>query len=207
MSRVGRALRVIVLVLCVLGFGAKLPVLSLAETSPAAKSAEGANETGVSHELIFDIINFILLAGVLVYLYRKRGRDFFDERSKSIRDNLEEGRRALESSRSQLAAAEEKLAHLKDEVSALKKIAEAEIVEEQKRLRDAAAEEARRIEEFAKVQIQAASNAAKLELKNYMIGQALDQAGNLVRQRLDERNRRRLVSFFLADIRSKMSRN
>ncbi|MCL5005282.1 MAG: ATP synthase F0 subunit B [Acidobacteria bacterium] len=161
----------------------------------------------MDHELVFDIINFILLVGVLVYLYRKRGRSFYDERSDAIRAGLEEGRRALEASRAQLAAAESKLIHFEEEVAALKKRAEEEIAREQERMRQAADEEALKIQEAVKVQIQAATNAAKLELKTYVVERALSQAGGLIQQRLDDKNRRRLVSFFLADLKSKMSKN
>jgi len=161
----------------------------------------------MSRELIFDIINFILLAGLFVYLYRKRGKAFFNERSESIRKNLEEGRQALEKSQARLADAEKKLAGLQDEVQALKKQAEAEIADERERMRHAADDEARRIEELAKVQIQAATNAAKLEIKDYAVEQALDQARGMIRRRMDEESRERLVSFFLDDLGSKIKRN
>ncbi len=203
----GRMLRVIFLGLCLSGFSLGAMVPSLAAAPPAAKESPAAREAGRDRELVFDIINFILLVGVLVYLYRKRGRGFYNERSEAIRAGLEEGRRALEASRAQLAAAESKLAHFEDEVAALKKRAEEEIVRERERMRRAADEEALKIQEVAKVQIQAATNAAKLELKTYVVEQALDQAGGLIRQRLDGRNRRRMVSFFLADLKSKMSKN
>jgi len=161
----------------------------------------------MSHELIFDTINFILLAGLLVYLYRKRGRAFFNERSEAIRESLDEGRRALEMSQARLADAEKKLAGFQDEVQVLKERAEAEIADEQERMRHAADDEARRIEEFAKARIQAATNAAKLELKDYVVEQALEQARGMIQQRMDEESRKTLVSFFLADLSSKTKSN
>ncbi len=202
-----RVLRVCFLGVCLLGFvyAARVPVFAAAP--PAAKEAEGGHGLKVSHELIFDTINFLLLVGLLVYLYRKRGRAFFDERSESIRKSLEEGRQALEKSQARLADAEKKLAGLQDEVQTLKKRAEAEIADEQERMRQASNDEARRIEEFAKAQIQAAANAAKLELKDYVVEQALEQARGMIRQRMDEKNRKQLVSFFLDDLSSKMKSN
>lgn len=161
----------------------------------------------MSHELIFEIINFVLLVGVLVYLYRKRGKAFFNERSDSIQKSIEESRQALEKSQARLAEAEKKLAGLQDEVQALKRRAEAEIADEHERMRQAADEEAHRIEEFAKAQIQAAANAAKLELKDYVVEQALGQARGMIREQMDETNRKRLVSFFLDDLSSKMKSN
>jgi F0F1-type ATP synthase membrane subunit b/b' len=202
-----RVLRVVLLSLCLLGGGTAATLPCFAAPPGAAGQSQPAEELHVSHELIFDIVNFILLVGVLVYLYRKHGKAFYIDRSESIRKSLEEGRKALEASQAQLAAAEGKLARLEDEVAALKKRTEAGIAEDQERIRQAAVEEAQKVLEHTKVQIRAATNAAKLELKDYAVKQALGQAASLVRERLDEGNRRRLVDFFLADLNSKISRN
>jgi F0F1-type ATP synthase membrane subunit b/b' len=175
----------------------------LAAVPPAEQTEEG----GANHELLFETINFVLLAGLLVYLYRKRGKAFFNERSDTIRRSLEEGRQALEWSQARLAEAEQKLAGLQNEVRALKKRAEAEILGEQERMRMAAEEEARRIEEFARARILAATNSAKLELKDYVVEQALEQARGKIQQRMDEDSREKLVGFFLADLTSKTKSN
>jgi F0F1-type ATP synthase membrane subunit b/b' len=201
------ALRVMLLSLSLAGIGITFTAPSFAAPPSADQESQSAQETESHRELIFDIVNFVLLVGVLVYLYRKQGRGFYDERSKSIRENLEEGRRALEDSRAKLAAAEEKLAHFEEEVAALKKRAEEDIVRERERTRQAAGEEVQKVREMANVQIQAATNAAKLELRTYVVEQALDQAGGLIRQRLDEKNRRKMVSFFLDDLKTKLSKN
>lgn len=198
-----RALRAGLLVMCLLGAFQISRAPLLAAAPPAAKS----EERGSSHELFFETLNFALLAGVLVYLYRKRGRAFFDERSEAVRRSLEEGRRALELSQARLSDAEKKLAGLEDEVKALKKRAEAEIADEQERMRLAAEDEARRIEEFAKARITAATNAAKLELKDYVVEQALEQARGKIQQRMDEENQKKLVAFFLDDLGSKTKSN
>jgi F0F1-type ATP synthase membrane subunit b/b' len=173
----------------------------------AAPPAEQAEEGGANHELLFETINFVLLAGFLVYLYRKRGKAFFIERSETIRRSLEEGRQALEWSQARLAEAEQKLAGLQDEVRALKERAEAEIASEQERMRQAAEDEAHRIEEFARARILAATNSARLELEDYVVERALEQARGRIQQRMDEDSRKKLVGFFLADISSKTKSN
>ncbi|HET9179137.1 MAG TPA: ATP synthase F0 subunit B [Terriglobia bacterium] len=173
----------------------------------AAPPAEQAEEGATSHELLFEAINFVLLAGFLVYLYRKRGRRFFGERSDTIRRSLEEGRQALERSQARLAEAEKKLAGLQVEVRALKDQAEAEIAGEQERMRQAADEEAHRIEEFARTRILAATNSAKLELKDYAVKQALEQARGKIQQRMDEESRKKLLDLFLTDLGSKAKSN
>lgn len=198
-----RALRAALLAVCLLGSVHifRAPLLA------AAPPAGNAEESGSNHELLFEIINFVLLAGLLVYLYRKRGRAFFNERSDTIRKSLEEGRQALERSQAKLAEAEKKLAGLQEEVRVLKQRAEGEIANEQERMRQAAEDEAHRIEEFAKARILAATNSAKLELKNYVVEHALEQARGRIRRRMDEESRKKLIGYFLADLDSKAKRN
>jgi F0F1-type ATP synthase membrane subunit b/b' len=198
-----RTLRAVLLATCLLGSVHIFRAPLLAAAPPAAEAEEG----GASHELLFETINFVLLAGLLFYLYRKRGKAFFNERSDTIRRSLKEGREELEWSQARLAEAEKKLAGLQDEVRFLKERAEAEIASEQERMRKAAEDEAHRIEEFAKARILAATNSAKLELKDYVVEQALEQARGKVQQRMDEESRKKLVGFFLADLGSKTKNN
>jgi F0F1-type ATP synthase membrane subunit b/b' len=173
----------------------------------AAPPAEQAEESATTHEMLFEALDFALLVAFLIYLYRKRGKAFFNQRTETIRKSLEEGRQALERSQARLAEAEQKLAGLQSEVRALKDQAEAEIAREQDRMREAAEGEAHRIEEFAKARILAATNSAKLELKDYVVKQALEQARGRIQQRLDEETRKKLVGLFLADLSSKAKRN
>jgi len=198
-----RLLRAGVLAVCLVGSVQIFQVPLLAASPPVNK----VKESGSSHELLFEIINFALLAGFLGYLYRKRGRAFFDERSETIRKSLEEGRQALEKAQARLVEAEKKLAGLQDEIKALKEQADVDIENERGKIRQAADDEARRIDEFAKTRIQAATNAAKFELKDYVVERALEQARNTIRQRMDETNRERLVSYFLEDLSSKTKSN
>jgi F0F1-type ATP synthase membrane subunit b/b' len=198
-----RVLRAGLLAVCLVGSALVFRAPLLAAAPPVEKAEAG----GPSHELLFEIINFVLLAGFLAYLYRKRGNAFFNERSEAIRKSLEEGRQALEKSQAKLVEAEKKLAGLQEEVRALKARAEGEIAKEQERMRQAAEDEAHRIEEFAKTRILAATNSAKLELKEYVVEHALDQARSRIQQRIDEESRRKLVGYFLADLNSKSKSN
>jgi len=198
-----RTLRGSLLAVLLLGAFHIFRVPLLAAAPPAEQAAEGA----ASHERLFEAISFVLLAGFLVYLYRKRGSAFFNERSDTIRKSLEEGRQALERSQARLAEAKQKLAGLQDEVRTLKERAEADIAREQERMRQAADEEAHRIEEFARARILAATNSAKLELKDYAVKQALEQARGKIQQRMDEESRKKLLDLFLADLSEKSKSN
>lgn len=157
---------------------------------------------GEGHEKLFDWINFIILIVVLVYFLRKPIAQFFSQRSGEIEKGLEEGRKALEAAQAQLAAAEEKMRHLEQDIAGLKETAAREIEAERARLRTESEREAERIRESARHTIDAATQAAKLELKEQAAREAINLAEQMIRQRLDEEGRARLVSRFIQGLRA-----
>jgi F-type H+-transporting ATPase subunit b len=175
---------------------------SFASARTPGSEAEGKRE---GRELLYKFINLALLAGTLAYLLRKPLADFFAQRSASIRKGLEEGRKALEASQAQLKAVEEKLQHLEEEIAAFKASAAREMEAERHRLKLAAAEEVEKILQAARARTEAAVRAAKLELKIHAAEQAVRLAEAIIRRRLDEAGQKRLVSDFLAEVKSRES--
>jgi F-type H+-transporting ATPase subunit b len=175
--------------------------------SAAWSAAPDRAQEGEGHENLYHWINFILLAGALVYLGRKPLEAFFAQRSENVRKALEEGRKALETSQAQLKAMEEKLRHLEQDIEAFKASAVREMEAQRERLRQAAAAEAEKIRDFARVQMDAALRAAKLELKNYAVQQAIEQAETMIRQRLDDTGRARLFGRFVSGLDAKERKN
>ena len=159
------------------------------------------------HELLYKTINFVILVGGLAYVLRKPLAEFFRSRSSSIQKSLEEGRKALEASQAQLRAVEEKLRGLEAEIAAFKEAAAREMEAERQRLQQSSAEEAARILESARLQTQAALRGAKLELKAYAAQKAVALAEGLIRGRLDEAGRQRLVTQFAASLGPREGKN
>jgi F-type H+-transporting ATPase subunit b len=176
---------------------------SLAGARAAEDEEEGKRE---GRELLYKFINLSLLVGALAFVLRKPVADFFAQRSASIRKGLEEGRKALEASQAQLKTVEEKLQHLEEEIAAFKASAAREMEAERQRWKLAEAEEAEKILQAARARTEAAVRAAKLELKGYAAEQAVELAETIIRQRLDEAGRKKLVEEFLAQVESRESR-
>lgn len=173
-----------------------------------AFAPEEAKETGEGeHELLFKIINFAILAAGLTFLLRKPLSAFFAERSASIRRSLEEGRKAREASQARLSAVQEKLQRLEEEIQAFRASAMKEMEAERERLRQSTAEEGKKILEAARAQVDTSTQAAKLELRVYAAEEALKLAERMIRERLDEPARRRLVNQFLASLEARETRN
>ena len=167
-------------------------------SAPPEKGEAAAEGESHGHETIYRWINFALLAGGLFFVLRKPMAAFFSDRSASIRKSLEEGRKALEASQAQLKAVEEKLQHLDAEIAEFRLAAAREMGEERERMRQAAALEAEKLLQAARSQMDTAAKAAQLELRFYAAHLAVELAEELIRQRLDDAARQRLVGQFLA---------
>jgi len=173
------------------------------ESQPAGKQ----EKSEPAHELLFKTINFIILVGGLGYVLRKPLADFFSSRSAAIQKELAEGRKALEASQTQLHAVEEKLSKLQEEIASLRSSAACEMEAERRRLEQNSADEAARILESARTQMAAALRGAKLELKNYAAQKAVAFAEELIRSRLDDAGRHKLVAKFVATLDSEERKN
>jgi F-type H+-transporting ATPase subunit b len=161
---------------------------------------QSGESSGSSRDELFKLINFLIMVGVLVYVLRKPLSDFFADRLDSIHQALNQGRHAVEISEAKLAEIEYKLANVEREIAAFRAESEREMQAERERLKQSADLEAQRILEFAQVQIEAATRLAKAELKKYAAQQAVELAEALIRQRLDNTGRERLVGNFLAGL-------
>jgi F-type H+-transporting ATPase subunit b len=172
-------------------------------SEPAAKE----KNSEPPHEMLYQIINFAILVGGLGYVLRKPMAEFFSLRSASIQKGLDEGRKALEASQAQLHAVEEKLRGLEGEIAAFKDSAMREMEAERQRWKQSSAEEAARILESARAQTDIAVRGAKLDLKNYAAQKAVTLAEELIRARLDDSGRKRLVTQFVANLESRERKN
>jgi F-type H+-transporting ATPase subunit b len=189
------------------GPAASARALTLSRSAAYARAAAGEEEgKKEGRELIYKFINLAILVGVLAYFLRKPAADFFAQRSASIRKGLEEGRKALEASQAQLKTVEEKLGHLEAEIADFKASAAREMESERQRLKFAAAEEADKILQAARAQTDVAVRTAKLELKTHTAQQAVELAEEIIRRRLDEGGRNRLVAEFLEEVKSRESK-
>ncbi|MGE5326130.1 MAG: hypothetical protein ACM3NO_03770, partial [Deltaproteobacteria bacterium] len=158
-------------------------------------------------ELIYKIINFVILAGALGFVLRKPMAEFFSGRSAGIRKALEEGTAALKESHAKLDAVEAKLNRLAEEIAAFRASAEKEMQAEHQRMAEETAREAEKILETARVRIDTATRGAKLDLQAFTAQRAMELAEQMIRQRLDEPSHQRLVSQFVETLGSPEKRN
>lgn len=182
--------------------GCAFAVRTAPAPSLSAVLLQSGESPAESREQIYRVINFLIVAALLVYFLRRPLSDFFADRTDSIREGLAAGRKALAAADARMAEVESKLDNLGREIAAFKTESERAMEAERERLKRTAEVEAQRLMDFAQSQIESAARAAQGELKRYAAGQAVDLAEALIRQRLDDPARRGLVARFMQDVKN-----
>jgi len=142
----------------------------------------GAEEHGDSSTL-WKVANFVLLAGGLGYLIRKKGSAFFSARGRQIRESIEEAARLKAEAEARAAEIERRLANLGAEVAELRQNARRETAAEAERASARLRQEADKIHSRAEQEIASRARAARLELRAY----AADLAAKLAEQQIRAR--------------------
>lgn len=130
-----------------------------------------ASKTGMDKKTaywVFLSLNFAVVAGFIVWAFRKSAPIQFRERTASIKKQLEEARAASEDANRRLAEVEERLARLDSEIAELRSQAERDSAAEEQRLRAQAEEDRQKIVTQAEQEIASAAKLARGELKRYV---------------------------------------
>lgn len=150
--------------------------------SPAVKWI--AKTTGMSNNSAYwfcVLLNFAVVAFLILYFLRKKLPGFFQARNESIRARIEEARKTSEEARRRLQEVEGRLSRLDVEIAAMRQEADENGRAEEKRLMEEAENERRRIVATAEQEIAAAANNARRELKAYAAELAVDLAEKKIR--------------------------
>jgi F-type H+-transporting ATPase subunit b len=144
------------------------------------------------------ILNFAIVAGVIVWFSKKNLPAMFRSRTATIQKSLEEARAASADANRRLAEIESRLKHLGEEISQMNATAESSAAAEDARIKAAAEEDARRIVESAQQDIAAAARAARRELTAHAADLAVTLASQQIK--VDGRTDEALVRRFAKDL-------
>jgi len=176
------------------------------ETTPFKHSASVkllAKITGLSLDGAYwlaVVLNFAIVAGVIVWFSKKNLPAMFRSRTTTIQKSLEEARTASADANRRLAEIESRLTHLGEEIGQMQATAETSASAEEERIKAAAEEDARRIVESAQQEIAAAARAARRELTAHAADLAVTLASKQIR--VDASTDQALVRRFAKDLAS-----
>src|SRR5512143_4016780 len=143
-------------------------------------------------------INFVVIAGAVIWFMRSSLPGVFRARTQSIRKTMEEAQRASADANRRLNEIESRLAKLDGEIAAMRSQADAEAVAEEQRIKAAAEEDARKIVESAGQEVEAAARVAQRELKAYAAELAVSLAEKRIK--VDATTDRALVETFVGQL-------
>jgi len=169
----------------------------------AAVSAHAAEASGTAAERaneIFKWINFVIVAGLIGWVFLKLTPPFFRRNAEIISSAITKATAAKLEADRQLLEAKEKLAHLQQEVAQLRATAQREAAAEAERIRSITQSDAQKIGLAGKAEIEAAERAARLELKVIAANLAVDGAESLLVKQLTPRAQESLVAAFVKSL-------
>ena len=153
-------------------------ILFFAAAAQAAEPGQSAAE-GESG-LLFKWINFLILVGVLLWLFKKVLPPIFRRKADIISEAIAKAAAAKAEAERQLKEAAVKLTRLEQEVAEFRAAAQMEAQAELERLRKLTQRDVEKIGLAAKAEIEAAERAARVALKALAAKLAVDGAESLV---------------------------
>lgn len=155
--------------------------------------------------LAFQWLNFLVLAGVVMYGLAKALPKVFRSRTEKIQKDIVEARVATEEARARLTAVEARLGKLDGDIASLRSENEQAATEDEQRMRAQVEEERQRILQSAEQEIAAASTAAQRALREYAAGIAVDRAA--AQLEITPEDDRILIERFAGRLHGEGSRN
>ncbi|AXC11370.1 ATP synthase F0 sector subunit b [Acidisarcina polymorpha] len=129
---------------------------------------------------IFEDLNSAILILVILFFLARAVPKAIRSRTATIQKQLIDARSATEIANERLTAVETKLARLGEDIDAIRKQTDRDIVEDEKRIKQALEEERVRIVKAAEQEIESAGTAAQRELKRFAAELAIDKAAKRI---------------------------
>jgi len=181
-------------------FGGGVLFVLLFAVIGAQAAEEGGNAASERATEIFKWINFVIVAGVLAWVFGKLLPPVFRKRAEAVSSAITNATNARAAADAQLRDAETRLANLQKEIAELRAFAERESAAEVERLQAATQSDAQKIAAAAKAEIEAAERAARLELKALAANLAVDGAESLLAKQLTAGAQESLISNFVKSL-------
>ncbi len=181
------------------GVGIALVLLVLAGVA-VASSGEGA-QSPFSKDMLFRVINFIILLAILLKFVAKPIGDFLSSRREEILSSLEEAKRSKEAAEARYAELTRRLANRDEEFAEIRRNAEENAARLKARIVAEAEEKAKRIEEKAKASIEQELKKAREILKVEAAELAVKLSKEKLLREIQPEDHQRFVDDYIASLK------
>ncbi len=169
-------------------------------TAGASAAEQHAASHGPAHVDLWKLANFVLFAGVAVYLLRKPAGAFFRSRTEEIQRAIREAAAFQEQAEARCAEIEQRLAGVSEEIENLRRQAAREAAAEQERFEQQMREDVRKIRAEAEQEIEAMVNSARQRLRAEAAELAVALAAEQIRQRLTPEDEDHWIRVMVEDL-------
>jgi F-type H+-transporting ATPase subunit b len=163
----------------------------------AAPESEGHEIVG----MIARLVNFAILAGVLVYFLKSPLAGYLSGRSDQIRSDLVTAAETRRAAAAQIEEIDRRMTALPAELDALRAQGAQEIASEEARIRTAAAAERERLLEQARREIEWQVKVAERELVSHAADLAVGAATERIRHTITDEDRQRLIDRYVQQLK------
>jgi F-type H+-transporting ATPase subunit b len=167
---------------------------------PAFAQESGGPGSEKPSLLIWQALNFFILAGLIGWLIAKYGGPLLTARSKTISEGLAAGTRAKAEADARAAEVQKKLSNLEQEIAILRSTAQEERARETERIKRETQAEIVRIQFQANVEIESAGKQARLDVQRAAAALAIQLAEQKVIARMSPDVQSSLLQSFLKDL-------
>lgn len=150
--------------------------------------------------LLWQVLNFLILGGLLAWVAVKQGGPLLAARSMGIKEGLASGEKAKAEADARAAQVQAKLANLEKEVVAMRASAKEEREREADRIRRETQTEIARIHDQAAHEIESAGKLARIEVQRAAAKMAIDLAEQKVRTSMSPEIQAALLQGFVTDL-------
>jgi F-type H+-transporting ATPase subunit b len=179
-----------------LGLGLCLAPAVLAQEKEAEKKEE--KKSAMPEPSIgWQWANFVVLAGLVVYMARKAGAPFFNARAAEIRKGIDEAEKIKAESNAKIAAINSKLGRLDAEIASLRETASGERRAAEQRIKAETQQQLDRINSHCQSEIETAGKAERIALQRYAAQLAMSLAEGKVRARKSANTDDALIQAFI----------
>ena len=181
------------------GLGAVLLLAGVAAASEAA-GGHGGISAEKMQDLLWRTVNFVVFAGILIYLVAKPAKKFFAQRTQDVATTLEEMAAKQAEFEAAVKVAEARLAAVAKERQTVIQQFMAEGEMEKAKILDKANLVAARIKEMAAFTIEQETKKAAQSLKEEVVGLATQMATDMIKEKATYTDQQGLVEEYLKKV-------
>lgn len=180
--------------------GQVLPTALLLLLAAPALAAGGGEEHESLLDLLYPMINLVILIAVLFYFARKPVQAFFEERRSGIRGELDDAAQLKKDAEENFSKWQRRLADLERELEEIRTTARERAETEREHILAAAQESAARVRRDATTAIEREVRRAHDRLREEASDLAVELAAGILREQVGPADRERLLDEFITRV-------